>query len=61
MRVLDESRSRPAQPVPRTAALHRPLASYYLVLASTGLLLALGLGGIVLTARRRTAAKKIAE
>ncbi len=43
MRVLDESRSRPAQPVPRTAALHRPLASYYLVLASTGLLLALGL------------------
>ena len=51
MSVLDVRVRRPAEPVPRTAAapapriaaLHRPLASYYLVLASTGLLLALGL------------------
>ena len=32
-----------AVPAPPARALHRPLASYYLVLASTGLLLALGL------------------
>ena len=43
MSVLDQAHRRPARPAPRTAALHRPLASYYLVLASTGLLLALGL------------------
>ena len=52
MTTVDEARrlERPRRPPPvapvaskRTAALQRPLASYYLVLASTGLLLALGL------------------
>ena len=39
---LGTSRPR-AVPAAAPRALHRPLASYYLVLASTGLLLALGL------------------
>ena len=44
MRTVPLAPSRPtAVPAPTARALHRPLASYYLVLATTGLLLALGL------------------
>ena len=40
---VPRQRSRPAAAEARTPTLHRPLASFYLVLVSTGLLLALGL------------------